>query len=471
MTPLFDYSWFGEKPGFSEETLRFLAEAEAKAKASAEAEASTEAKTEPKTQTKLYATAKENDRVILIGFDDDLEELAELATTAHCVVIGELRQNRDRPHPKSYLGKGKVEELAEYVQNLAATMVIADDELTGTQLAYLGDVCGVKVIDRTMLILDIFANNAKSAEAIAQVEVAQQRYNMAHLKGFGISMSRLGGGIGTRGPGEKKLETDRRAIRDRITELENELKLIANHRQNLRKARLKSQRPVVSLVGYTNAGKSTLMNALTQAGVLAQDRLFATLDTTTRKITQASGVTNKQILLTDTVGFIQKLPHTLIRAFHSTLEELAYSTVIVHVVDAANPACKQQMTTVYETLDHLNCSAIPIITVFNKIDKLATHDFPFDDKAQLTVGISAKTGQGLDQLLQTIEEVLNAMTTTLELIIPHHRGDLLNVLHKEETILHKAYVAEGTQLTARISEKNLLAVQPFRVTGPVAEQG
>lgn len=410
----------------------------------------------------MYKTEKENDRVILIGFEEDLTELAELAKTAGCIVIGELHQNREKPHPKSYFGKGKAEELAEYTKNLEATMIIADDELSAVQLGYLGEVCGIKVIDRTMIILDIFANNAKSAEAIAQVEVAQQRYNMSRLKGFGINMSRLGGGIGTRGPGEKKLETDRRAIRDRINELESELKQIQSHRQNLRKSRLKNERPVISLVGYTNAGKSTLMNALTNANVVAQDKLFATLDTTTKKIT--FGTTSREILLTDTVGFIKKLPHTLVKAFRSTLEELSYSTIILHIVDISNENYENHMETVYDTMSNLNCDGIPVITVFNKIDNLDSIDkILFDEKAAETVSISAKTGDNINKVIEKIEVLLQKLTTTIELVVPHDRGDVLNIFYKEENIIEKNYSESGVYIKANISDKNLSLAKKFQI--------
>ena len=413
----------------------------------------------------MHTTDQTQDIVILVGFDT-LDELALLAETGNCQIVGDLIQKRDKPHPKSYLGKGKVEELQALCEATGANGIICDDELTSAQLRHLAQVLDVKVMDRTMLILDIFAGNAKSAEAIAQVEIAQQRYNLAHLTGLGITMSRIGGagssgGVGTRGPGEKKLELDRRAIRNRIDELAEELKSIETHRHNLRKARMRNQSHVLSLVGYTNAGKSSLMNALTEDGtVLAQNRLFSTLDTTTRKLPEAHNT-----VITDTVGFIQKLPHTLIKAFRSTLEELAYATVLLHVVDISNPNHKDQMDTVYETLHALDIKHIPIITIFNKIDAADPIDiYPVDERATKTVAISAKNGINIDKLQAIIEETLSELSQTMELLIPYSDGSALNNLHQNSKILQEEYKENGTFVVATVDNKDIAKYEKYLVT-------
>ncbi|MCL1936523.1 MAG: GTPase HflX [Defluviitaleaceae bacterium] len=407
----------------------------------------------------MHTTKEQMEKVILIGFSE-LSELSELAKTANLNVIGELIQPREMPHPKSYFGKGKLEELKLYATELNATMVIADDELSSNQIKHMSEVLEIKVIDRTMLILDIFASNAKSAEAIAQVEIAQQRYNLARLTGFGINMSRLGAGIGTKGPGEKKLETDRRAIRARIDELSKELENLENHRATLRKSRMKNSEIILSLVGYTNAGKSTLMNYLTNANILSENKLFSTLDTTTRKMQ----VDSREILITDTVGFIKKLPHTLIKAFRSTLEELKYATIILHIVDVSNKNHKEHMDVVYETLEHLECNNIPIITVFNKIDNTSKIDiFTNDEKASNIVGISAKTGENIDELLKIIEKTLGNLTTNLELLIPYSQGDVLSSLHKDELIIEKEYQNDGIFVKANVDNKNIQKYKNFCV--------
>ncbi|MCL1996574.1 MAG: GTPase HflX [Defluviitaleaceae bacterium] len=354
----------------------------------------------------MYDTKNTQDDVILVGLEEDLTELMELAITGHCNIVGELVQAREHPHPRTYLGKGKVEELQALIQATGANGIITDDELTPSQLKHLTELLDAKVMDRTILILDIFARNATSAEAIAQVEIAQQQYNLAHLTGMGINMSRLGGGIGTRGPGEKKLETDRRAIRSRISELKKELKTIENHRNNQRKARIKNEIYTLSLVGYTNAGKSSVMNALTSgAWGTPKNSLFSTLDTTTRKLSKFSGKFFRSVVLTDTVGFIQKLPTNLIDAFKSTLEEMRYSTVLLHVVDISNPNYRNQMDLVYDTLGQLGYNNIPVITVFNKIDK-TDEIYPIDQRAVATVAISAKLNKNIELLEEAIMEVL-----------------------------------------------------------------
>lgn len=351
------------------------------------------------------------ERVILIGVctrenenvEESLDELKELADTAGAEAVGRVIQNRESMHPGTYIGSGKIDEVRELAAELHADGVICDDELTPAQLRGLEQELDLKVMDRTLVILDIFAQHATTSEGKLQVELAQLRYRLARLTGKGIAMSRLGGGIGTRGPGEKKLETDRRLIKSRIARLNRELKEMQIHRDTARKKRLNEAVPVAAIVGYTNAGKSTLLNALTGAGILAEDKLFATLDPTTRRMELPSG---QSILLTDTVGFIRKLPHHLVEAFKSTLEEARYADYILHVVDSVNPQMDAQMEAVYETLDRLGIAGKPVITLFNKRDLAANSELPKDANAVRTIGISAGTGKGLEELLEVLEEQL-----------------------------------------------------------------
>ncbi len=396
----------------------------------------------------MLDTMQDIEKVILVGIenidnekiiDSYLDELEELAQTAGAVVVGRMIQKRESIHTAHYLGKGKVEELKNLVIQLDATSVICDDELSPAQLKNLSDMLDIKVIDRTILILDIFASRANSREGKIQVELAQLKYRMSRLTGLGISLSRLGGGIGTRGPGETKLETDRRHLRNRISELNSEFEDIETHRNTLRNKRVKKGIPVVSIVGYTNAGKSTLLNTLTNAGVLAENKLFATLDTTTRKI-KASDL---EILITDTVGFIRKLPHHLIKAFRSTLEELKYSDILIHVVDVSNDRCEEQMKIVYETIKQLECIDTPIITVFNKIDKDIKLPFPNDNIARKCIKISAKYGTNIDLLLSSIEEILHSAKNKMKIIIPYTQGYLLNLLHNQCEILSEEHTGNG----------------------------
>ena len=313
------------------------------------------------------------EKVILVGVseqdgddaEDSVAELAELVKTAGATVVGTMIQKRELIHPGTYIGSGKVAELKQLVEELGATGIVCDDELSPAQLRNLEDMLDTKVMDRTLIILDIFAARATTSEGKIQVELAQLKYRLSRLTGLGRSMSRLGGGIGTRGPGEKKLEIDRRLIKDRIAQLNRELKEVRQHRDITRAQREKNQMPVAAIVGYTNAGKSTLINTLTNAGVLEEDKLFATLDPTTR-VLELSG--RQQILVTDTVGFIRKLPHHLIEAFKSTLEEAKYADYILHVVDASNPQHEKQMLIVYETLANLDVKDKTVITLFNKQD-------------------------------------------------------------------------------------------------------
>ena len=348
----------------------------------------------------LYEMEDAKERVILVGVqendaepeEESLDELAELARTAGAEVAGRLIQKREAMHPVTYIGKGKILELKELLWETDATGIICDDELTSVQLNHLEEELECKIVDRTLLILDIFAGRAVSREGKIQVELAQLKYRAARLVGLRNSLSRLGGGIGTRGPGEKKLEMDRRLIRERISRLKKELREVEEHRERLRTQRKRSNLKVAALVGYTSAGKSSLENALTGAGVLEDAMLFSTLDTTTRSLRLAD---TQEILLSDTVGFIRKLPHHLVEAFKSTLEEAKYADIIIHVVDASNPHQDTQMFVVYETLRQLGAEGKPVITVFNKQDKLETPGYFRDFHAEYSIPVSAKTGQGL----------------------------------------------------------------------------
>lgn len=384
----------------------------------------------------LYETEKEIEKVILVGIDTGdnefdtescLDELGDLAKTAGAEVVGRLIQKREAINKATYLGKGKIEELKNYIEMVEATGIICDDELNPNQIRNLENTLDTKVMNRTLLILDIFAKRASSAEGKVQVELAQLKYNLAHLTGRGKEMSRLGGGIGTRGPGEKKLETDRRNISDRISDLNKELKEIERHRGVLREKRMETGVPVIALVGYTNAGKSTLLNTLTGAGVLAENMLFATLDTTTRAVETDSGA---KYLFTDTVGFIQKLPHNLIKAFKATLEEAKYADILVHVVDASNPKRSEQMNIVYKTLKELGADDKPVITVYNKIDKEDVEKPLFTDKRALeTISISAKNGLNINTLLQKAEEIIKSFKKSIKVVIPYNMGQLLSIVH------------------------------------------
>lgn len=398
----------------------------------------------------LYETEKETERVILVGVDTGdgefdtescLDELGELAKTAGAEVAGRLIQKREAINRATYLGKGKIEELKNYIDMVDATGIICDDELSQNQIRNLENALDTKVMDRTLVILDIFAGRASSAEGKVQVELAQLKYKLAHLTGRGKEMSRLGGGIGTRGPGEKKLETDRRNIADRISDLNRELKEIERHRSVLREKRTETGVPVIALVGYTNAGKSTLLNTLTGAGVLAEDKLFATLDTTTRAVETESGA---KYLFTDTVGFIQKLPHNLIKAFRATLEEAKYADILVHVVDASNKKRNEQMNTVYRTLKELGANNKPVVTVYNKIDREEVEKPLFKDKMALeTISISAKKGINTDMLIEKTEEIIKSFKKSIKVLIPYDMGQLLSIIHGNCEITKSENRAEG----------------------------
>lgn len=387
------------------------------------------------------------------GYDMDavkssLDELARLLDTAGAESVYQLTQTMESPSPATYIGKGKIDELREFIDAFDANGVISDDELTPAQMGNLEQALNVKVIDRTMLILDIFAQHATTREGKIQVEMAQLQYKSSRLSGSaGVAMSRLGGGIGTRGPGESKLETDRRRIRDRISSLRKQLKEMEKNRENTRKSREKNQIPVFAIVGYTNAGKSTLLNALTGSSVLEEDALFATLDPTTRRMDLGDGW---QILLTDTVGFISKLPHNLIDAFHSTLEEAKYADYIIHVVDSSDPSLERNMDVVYKTLNDLQITGKPILTVFNK-DDIAENAHPlFDRHADLSVHISAKTGQGIDQLKKAMKKLLLSDMTQIKEVIPYTEGSRLEKLHETGHIIKEEYRPDGVYVEAFI---------------------
>jgi len=417
-----------------------------------------------------YETAEQKERVILVAIEtneneglveDYLDELEELVETAHAEVVGKMIQKREAIHSGHYLGKGKIEELKLLAQELNATGVICDDELSPAQLKNLNDMLGIKVMDRTILILDIFAQRAQSKEGQIQVELAQLKYRMSRLAGLGASMSRLGGGIGTRGPGESKLEMDRRYLRSRIGELNKALENIETNRQTLRTQRIKKATPVVSIVGYTNAGKSTLLNKLTDAGVLAEDKLFATLDTTTRKVSLPN---SSEVLMTDTVGFIRKLPHHLVKAFRSTLEEVKYGDILLHVVDVSNPRCEEQMKVVYETIKDLDCLETPVITVFNKIDKEnIEYPLPTDNVSRKSVKISAKNGTGIDELLTCIENLLQESRTKIKALIPYTEGYLLNMVHGQCELIFEEHTAQGVIVEAYTNEEMFMRLSKYAV--------
>lgn len=406
-------------------------------------------------KSKTYEMEQLEERVVLVGVserdgddaDDSLVELAELVKTAGATVVGTLIQRRESIHPGMYVGTGKVQEIEELVEQTGATGIVCDDELSPAQLKNLEQMLDTKVMDRTLIILDIFAARATTSEGKIQVELAQLKYRLSRLAGLGRSMSRLGGGIGTRGPGEKKLEMDRRLINDRIAQLNHELKEIKRHREITRAKREKNQIPVVAIVGYTNAGKSTLLNHLTNADVLEEDKLFATLDPTTR-ILELAG--RQQVLLTDTVGFIRKLPHHLIQAFRSTLEEAKYADYIFHVVDASNPQRDKQMHITYATLDELGVKDKTIVTLFNKQDLRTEHDPLHDFRADYVLNISAGKEEGLEEVKALLEELLRENKIYIERVIPYAKAGIIQLIRKQGELISEEYVAEGIAIKAYV---------------------
>lgn len=403
----------------------------------------------------IFDVEEIEEKVILVGVseqdgddaEDSVAELAELVRTAGATVVGTLIQKRELIHPGTYVGTGKVAEIAELVAQTGATGIVCDDELSPAQLKNLEEMLDTKVMDRTLIILDIFAARATTSEGKIQVELAQLKYRLSRLTGLGRSMSRLGGGIGTRGPGEKKLEMDRRLIKDRIAQLNRELKEVRKHREITRAQREKKQVPVAAIVGYTNAGKSTLLNHLTDADVLEEDKLFATLDPTTRVLTLPG---RQEILLTDTVGFIRKLPHHLIEAFRSTLEEAKYADYILHVVDASNPQREKQMHIVYETLYNLDIQGKTIITLFNKQDKVTDEEPLRDFKADYTLSIAAKSGQGFAELEELLCKLLRDNKILLERVIPYDKAGVIQQIRRQGELLAEEYQADGIYVKAYV---------------------
>lgn len=417
----------------------------------------------------MHENKQEKEYVILIAVDledgstsveSSLDELSELAETAGAEVVGRVVQKLPHFNSATYLGSGKLEFLKCMILDTGATGIIADDELSPAQMNNLSRELDTKVMDRTMVILDIFAAHARTAEGKLQVELAQLEYRLSRLTGKGISMSRLGGGIGTRGPGEKKLEQDRRVIRNRVAQLKRELADVVSHRELTRKKREGGSDPVFAIVGYTNVGKSTLLNALTGAEILAENKLFATLDTTTR----VYEFNKQRFLLTDTVGFIRKLPHNLVNAFRSTLEETCYADYIIHVVDASSPTMAQEMQVVYETLDMLHVDNKKVITLFNKVDKLVSPDDRLgllDKRAVRTLQISAKEKMSLnqsgekcelDRIGELLADVMREDRKLLEAVLPYSNMNIMSEIKEAGEVLEEEYLEEGVRVKAYVPE-------------------
>lgn len=410
---------------------------------------------------KMYETAGQPERVILVAVNDcdderavgeSLDELAELAATAGAEPVGRMIQNREKIHPGTYIGSGKIAELKNSVELLGATGIVCDDELSPAQLKNLEQELNTKIMDRTLIILDIFAKRALTKEGKIQVELAQLKYRAARLVGLRSSLSRLGGGIGTRGPGEKKLEIDRRLINDRIAVLRREVNDLQNHRELAREKRSRNPIPVVAIVGYTNAGKSTLLNTLTDAGILEEDQLFATLDPTTRNYKLPGG---QEILLTDTVGFIRKLPHHLIDAFRSTLEEAKYADIILHVVDSSSTQMDSHMEIVYETLKKLEVGDKPVVTFFNKQDRISPDcGRVFKDlNADETLGGSIKQRRGIDKLIEVLEKIISEQSVYIEKILPYQEAGKLQLIRQYGKLISEEYVETGIAIQANIPKE------------------
>lgn len=388
--------------------------------------------------------------------EESLAELIRLAESAGATVVGQAVQKQIKPHPATFLGQGKVQEIAHLCRELTAELLIFNQELSPAQKKNLEEATQVRVIDRVQLILDIFAQRARTKEGKIQVELAQLNYLLPRLTGLGTELSRLGGGIGTRGPGETKLEVDRRRIYRRIAILKRELKEVQRHRTLLRQARQKIPIPLAALVGYTNAGKSTLLNTLTAAGVLVENKLFATLDPTTRQVVLPN---NEAILLTDTVGFIHRLPPHLVAAFRATLEEVVEADLILHLVDATAANNQAQIAVVEDILSSLGVQDKPTILVYNKIDELSQEkslpeieDNLFVFKDIPTAAISALTGQGIKALLELIAQVLAAKRVCITLFIPYHKSNILSLLHQKGQVLKEEYRADGTMVKVDLEE-------------------
>lgn len=406
----------------------------------------------------MHDNYEQKEKLILVAVslsDEDttlrlLDELEELVDTAGAEVVGRIVQNRESISSATYVGKGKIDEIADMIAETGATGIVCDDELSPAQLRNLDEALSVKITDRTMLILDIFARHASSNEGKLQVELAQLQYRSARLIGLNGTLDRVGYGIGMRGPGEKKLEIDRRLIRDRISMLKEQLRDVDKTREVTRSLRKKKNLPLASIVGYTNAGKSTLLNKLTDAGVLEQDMLFATLDTTVRSMVTDNG---QEILLSDTVGFIRKLPHHLVDAFRSTLEEACFADIILHVIDASNPEADTKMRVVYETLSKLGIKDKPVIAIFNKQDKLEGGESVKDLTAECCVRISAKTGEGLEELVTQIERILNSRRRYYEGVIPYSEASLVAAIRTKGQLLSEEYTPDGIAVKAYLTSE------------------
>ena len=402
----------------------------------------------------MIQTSEQKEKFILVGvetgkdrMEESLAELNELLDTVGGETVGKIVQNLESINKATYVGKGKVKEIKELAEELQADGIVCDDELSPAQLSNLKDELDIKVLDRTLVILDIFAAHAKTSEGKLQVELAQLKYRSSRLTGLGKNLSRLGGGIGTRGPGESKLETDRRAIRERVSQLRSEIEKMENVRDTLRKSRMSDGIPVIAIVGYTNAGKSTFLNKITDAGILAEDKLFATLDPTTRSLKIPDG---EEVLFTDTVGFISKLPHNLVDAFKSTLEEAKYADLILHIADASNPEADEQMKVVYRTLEELKVTGKPIITFLNKQDKIEEEKIIKDLKADAVIKGSAKTGQGIDELLTKITEVLREGKVFIDALLSYADSSKIAIIRKKGQLLAEEYEGDGIRIKAYV---------------------
>ena len=418
----------------------------------------------------FFKTETIQERVLLIGVrtgeaddtDGSLDELEELVKTAGALTVGRVIQNREAVHPTTYIGKGKIDEVRALAAETDASGVVCDDELSPVQLRELEDELQMKVMDRTLVILDIFAGRATTSEGKIQVELAQLKYRLTRLTGLGRSLSRLGGGIGTRGPGEKKLEMDRRLIRDRIAQLNRELKEVKRHREVTRTKREKQSVPVAAIVGYTNAGKSTLLNTLTDAGVLEEDKLFATLDTTTRKICLPSG---REALLTDTVGFIHKLPHQLVKAFRATLEEVVYADILLHVVDASDEKAQLNMEVTAKAMEDLGAGDKPVVTLLNKQDKAGVPEMavPVPYTSEESLKISAFSDEDRRAVLEAVDRILDGQQVEISILLPYSEGRLHDMIRRKGQILEEEFREDGIFLRARTKKKYASMVEAFQV--------
>lgn len=421
--------------------------------------------------TELTMEQAVQERAVLVGLnadcfkqeqtadDESLRELEELLQTAGGICTGKVLQNRHTPDPHSFIGEGKAMEVRQLVEATASTMVVFDNELSPGNIRALEEMIGVTVLDRSALILDIFAQRAKTKEGRLQVELAQYKYLLPRLSGMGASLSRQGGGIGTRGPGETKLESDRRHIRERIDRLEGELEQVRKVRSVQRERRMKNAIPVVAIVGYTNSGKSTLLNQLTGAGIPANNRLFDTLDTTSRLLTVSD---NLDVILSDTVGFISKLPHHLVNAFRATLEELEYADLLLHVIDASDPYPEQHIAVVEKLITQLARPGTPVLKCYNKADLVYTDEIP---RGKNIVAISAKKGINMDGLLAAIEKALDQARHQVQLLLPYAQGGLVETLHDNARVLKVDYTADGIQVEAIVDSILLGRLRQYVVGG------